>query len=105
MRDTPALLARGGSAEAPPANSGSKIEEFATCGGRAPDKNRGGSAPIERNNIGKNRDTNDTRQAKRSSNKFKCHRAVEGTANQVSSGVEHADKPAEPTVDGRESDV
>ena len=53
--------------------SGSTKEEFATCGGRVPDKNRGGRLPSERNNIIKNRDTNDT-QVNGLSNKFQCHR-------------------------------
>ena len=56
------------------ANSGSKREKFATCGGRVPDQNRGGRPPNERNKIIKNKDTNDSRQVKRSSNKFQCHR-------------------------------
>ena len=75
VRDTPAFLARGGSAEAP--QSGVETPpptEEAKERNSQHVETRGGHAPNDRNNIIKNRDTNDTKQVNRSSNKFQCHR-------------------------------
>ena len=96
MRDTPARLARGGSAEAPhgdvetpPPTVEAKERNSQLVKAMPPIKNRGGGAPNERNNIIQNRATNDTEQVNRSSNKFQCHRVERWRACRETCRIHH----------------
>ena len=86
MRDTPARLARGGSAEAP---QGDVETPPPTVEAKERNSQHVEAVPqTSETTSSKNRDTNDTKQVNTSSNKFQ------------SSGDEHADKPAESTIEG-----